>query len=109
VAAEVLPFEQLDEIVGQADQVENGFSVAPVQARRVNISMDETVGVHMGDSTRDLPEDEEEAGRGEVSLAELLPQIYVVGRLRPKHYCVKIAHVNGWLADVQNIRMFRQV
>ena len=109
MAAEVLAFEQLDEIVGQADQVENGFAVAPVQTRRVDVSMDETVGVHMSNSTRDLPEDEEQSGSGEVGLAELRPQVDVVGRLRPEHYCVKVAHVYGRLADVQNIRMFRQV
>lgn len=44
--------------------------------------MDKSMVVHVGHRTRDLPENEEEAGRGKDCFAELLPKTDVLGAVR---------------------------
>lgn len=41
--------------------------------------MDKSIGVHVSNGTRDLSEDKKESCGGEVSLAELFPEVDVVG------------------------------
>ena len=58
MSGKILAFEELQIIVGKPDQIEHRPAFAPVEARRVHVAMHKPVLVHVGHSTRDLPEDE---------------------------------------------------
>ncbi len=63
MASKVSPFQELQIVVGQSNQVENRFALVPVKSGRVDVPMHKTMVVHVRDCRADLPEYEEKPGR----------------------------------------------
>ena len=107
MASEIFAFEKLQIIVGKADEVENRLALAPVQTGGVYIPVHQTMVVHVRHGARYLSEDKEETWRGEICLAELLPQANMLWAVCLEHDCVPLVHVGIALAEVEQMRMRR--
>ena len=83
MAGKVFALEQLEVIVGQSDQIKNWLAVEPVKPSWMNVSMDQSMVMHMSNCACDLAEQKEKTRCGEVGLAELLPETNV---LRAFHF-----------------------
>ena len=88
MTSEIFTFEKLQIVVGQTDQVEDRLALAPVESGRVHIPVHQPMVMHVCHGARYLPEDEEESRRGEIGLAELLPEANVLRAVRLEHDCV---------------------
>ena len=77
--------QQLFEVVGEADEVEFAQAVRVVDARWVDVPVDDSIRVQVGDGAGELSENAEGFLRGIVVLAELLPCRDMVWRFRFKN------------------------
>lgn len=77
--------EQFLEVVGESDEVELNKAVVVVDARRVNISVDNALRMKVGYSTAQLSEHAKNLVGGKGILTELLPRGNMVRCFRLKY------------------------
>ena len=73
------------------------------------IPVNKSMLMHMRDCTSELSKNEQQSWRGEVCLAELLPEDEMLWAFRLEHDRIQIPHVVVWLLDVEYVWVGRQI
>ena len=107
MASKVFALEQLKVIVGQSNQIKDRFSVKPMQPCWMDVSMDQSVVMHVCDCACDLAEQKEESRRGEVSFTELLPKADMLRAFHFKQKRVALSYLREWFLQVEQVRVGR--
>ena len=76
-----------------------------MKSGRMNITMHQTMLMHMSHCTCQLSEDEKDSWSGEICLTKLLPQDEVLRTFRFEHYGIQVSHIFVWLFQVQDVRV----
>lgn len=85
MTGKVYALQQFLEVVGESDEVELNKSIVEVDARRVNISVDNALRVKVGYSAAQLSEHAKNLLGGKVIFTELFPRRNMVRCFRLKY------------------------
>ncbi len=105
MAAIVGTFNNFLEIIGKADRVKLQNRVEKMQARRMHIPMNDSLGVQVGNRWSQLSKDAKRVEQAHFSLAELLPGADVIGRLAPENQSLNVVEHNRFTDHIQKIGM----